>query len=253
MRSDTSRAPLVVAVGYLFAAAAAGCGGWALAPGRPGPVTGSDAAADGGPAGADSGSNAAPDTGADPTPDSGAARDTGAPGVDAGCGGTGAGAGGGGGGSTGAQDGGSGSSQLAVEVFAKDDGLAETNITKPRVMVRNVGNVTLHGFEMRYYFAVGESMTPVIDVYYSPEAQLSVVQDSGNRWYVSASYQHDLAAGEQSESGAGLTYGLHFASWVSWNKSDDASHQGLTGTMAVTSHIDVFTAQHQRIYGDVAP
>src|SRR4051812_43651408 len=94
--------------------------------------------------------------------------------------------GGAGGNATGGAGGGA---AIAVEVTAKDDGLTEANITKPRTSVKNTGGVPLQGLEVRYYFTVTESETPAIDVYYSPEAALALVQVNATRWYVKAVYQ----------------------------------------------------------------
>jgi hypothetical protein len=229
---------LVVAAGCLVTGVTVGCDGGPLPGGRPGEVTNGDSGADNNSSagdGADAGTIVTPDGG---SPDAAVASDSGAPDT----------------GTTATDpDSGGGNNQLAVTVVAKDDGLAETNITKPRVVVRNTGTVALTGFEVRYYFTVTENLAPAIDVYYSPEAQLSLVQQTATRWYVSAAYQRQLDPGAETEAGAGLTYGLHFASWASWNKTDDESHAGLTGSMAATEHIDVFNTQHQRIYGTVGP
>ena len=194
--------------------------------------------------GADGGVDRGADSGVD---SDAAASGTGGGSGSGGSGGGTAGAGGGGGG------GGGGGAQIALTVIAKDDGILETNITKPRITVENTGTMGFTGFEVRYYFTVTENLTPVIDVYYNPEAQLSLVQETATRWYVRESYTRALAPGESTESGDGLTYGLHFTTWAPWNKDDDESHLGLTATMAATQHIDVFDAQGRLIYGDITP
>lgn len=140
----------------------------------------------------------------------------------------------------------------SVRVFAKDEGQNEGNISKPRMYVENQSSAEVTGgFEVRYYFTVSEDSAPALDVYFSPEAQVSLVHSGGPHYYASLVYSRTLLPGDKTEDGNGAVFGLHLSSWASWDKTDDPSNLGLSGEFVETANIGVFDGSGLLLSGTV--
>lgn len=114
----------------------------------------------------------------------------------------------------------------SVKVHSLDEGLAETNISKPRIYIENTGTTTLTDFIYYYYFTNEEVKTPVLEDYNSPECDVSLEQVSVNlyrlKYQVSGA---SLAPGRLFPNSSGNVVGLHYNDWGAWNKTNDYSNK----------------------------
>ncbi len=118
--------------------------------------------------------------------------------------------------------------QYLVRTF--DEGETETNISKPRFTVQNIGSTRLSGFSLHYRFSVDPGKTPVLESgWYLAGGQASLQNIGGGIWDAVLAYPNQiLEPGQLFPNSAGVIVGLHHADWSSWDKSDDPSHLATT-------------------------
>ena len=113
----------------------------------------------------------------------------------------------------------------SVKVFSLDEGLAETNISKPRIYIQNTGTTTLTDFVYYYYFTVEGAKTPVLEDYYSPECDISLEQVNIDqyrlKYHVTGA---NFAPGQNLPDASGNVVGIHYNDWGAWNKTNDYSY-----------------------------
>ncbi len=140
------------------------------------------------------------------------------------------------------------SATVAVKVFSFEEAQTENNLTKPRILIKNVGNEAISNIEYRYYFTTEGTETPVIEDYWTPEEQIYLISLGSNRYYVNCVVSGTLQPGLSFPENSGCVIGIHYNSWAPWNKSDDYSNN-LQATLTENSKIDVFV-NGVKVYGN---
>jgi hypothetical protein len=128
----------------------------------------------------------------------------------------------------------------SAKVYMLDEGMSETNISKPRIYIENNGATTLTDFVYYYYFTVEGAKTPVLEDYYSPECEVSLEQVNVDVYRLK--YQitgANLAPGALLPGSAGNVIGLHYNDWSDWNKTNDYSNS-LTSTFSQSTKIPLY-------------
>jgi RHS repeat-associated protein len=132
------------------------------------------------------------------------------------------------------------SAATSVKVFSFDEGMSESNISKPHIYIQNTGTTTLTDFIFYYYFTNEEAKTPVLDDYYTPESNVSLEQISTDQYRLK--YQvtgGNYAPGQSIPNTAGNVVGLHYNDWGTWNKTNDYSNNS-SSTFAENTKITVY-------------
>lgn len=135
-----------------------------------------------------------------------------------------------------------------VRALARDEGGA-SNMNTIAMMVENVGEIPLNGFEVRYY--VRESALPELNVYDNQFATASnITYVDGDLYYVSFKYENViLNPGEKSDYGNGVKFALHRTDGSDWDASDDASHYGLSYSFAQADSIVILDLNRNLLWG----
>lgn len=135
-----------------------------------------------------------------------------------------------------------------VRALARDEGGA-SNMNTIAMMVENVGEIPLNGFEVRYY--VRESTLPELNVYDNQFATASnITYVDGDLYYVSFKYENIiLNPGEKSDYGNGVKFALHRTDGSDWDASDDASHYGLSYSFAQADSIVILDLSRNLLWG----
>lgn len=138
-----------------------------------------------------------------------------------------------------------------LRVFSKDEGLTETNISKPRFYIQNTGNESLSDFYCYYYFTSENGKKPVVEDYYTPDASISLeTLDTNGSYRVKFSFTGiTIKPGNVLPNPDGEIIGLHYSDWSAWNKSNDFSNTGLSN-FTLNGNITVFSSSNTLIYGN---
>jgi RHS repeat-associated protein len=141
------------------------------------------------------------------------------------------------------------SAATSVKVYSRDEGLNETNISKPRIYIQNTGTTTLTDFVFYYKLTSEEGRTPVLEDYYTPESQVSLEKISNDEYRLK--YQvtgANFAPGQLLPGSAGNIVGLHYNDWGIWDKVNDYSNNR-SSTFIENNRISVYV-NGVLIYGE---
>jgi hypothetical protein len=102
----------------------------------------------------------------------------------------------------------------------KDDSPWEANTLKPRVEIKNTGDLPLSDYHAQFWFRVphGKSLAiPSPDVWYTPESKASAKNISGRVWMLDMHFdKHILYSGDSVSEG---NIGLHLTDWSVFDKT----------------------------------
>jgi hypothetical protein len=115
-----------------------------------------------------------------------------------------------------------------LKVFFKDEGISENNITKARIYVENAGMVDAKNFVFYYYFTTEGGKTPVLEDYYTPDSEVSLVSLGSGRYAIKYYFASTLDPGATSNPG-GEQVGVHYGDWSVMDRSNDESNPGGSG------------------------
>ncbi|MBN1603802.1 MAG: RHS repeat-associated core domain-containing protein [Chitinispirillaceae bacterium] len=113
---------------------------------------------------------------------------------------------------------------IAVKVFARDEALTETNISKPRIYIQNTGDVALTGVKFCYHFTTENSKTPVLEKYYIPGFSVAVITLASGSYKLEYTLTSTLNVGATVPGTDGSCVGLHYNTWDAWDKTNDFSN-----------------------------
>jgi hypothetical protein len=148
----------------------------------------------------------------------------------------------------------------ALKVEIRDNAPGDISTSSPRIKITNLSTCAplAAGFNVKFWFSKEEfpAQTIVADKWFvSPSGiTLSVGNHATNPniKFVQATYPagYTLPAGQATDP-EGLQLGVHFLNYYPgvWNKTNDWSWQGITTTLAVTTHVTVYDNANNLIYG----
>jgi len=113
---------------------------------------------------------------------------------------------------------------LGVEL--RDESPTDPVVLRPRVRLTWQGNAPLEGFRLRGQFVSPSGATPALDLWFPPQCTGAIV---GSEAVITCA-DVSLTSGALWPDQAGAVFGLHHADWSAWDRSDDPSFSGLTGT-----------------------
>lgn len=114
----------------------------------------------------------------------------------------------------------------AVLAAVREEAPRQSNVSKIRVVARNVGSGATDSLRLEYHFATEGSRRPILDVHENDGARLTLKQVTGRNWKVEIDYSgHRLKPGRRT-SQRGASFSLHYADWSAWDKRNDRSNPG---------------------------
>lgn len=117
-----------------------------------------------------------------------------------------------------------------VRALVSDEKFGSSTASTIKLVVENVGNTVVNGFEARYYFR-DVSGKMAISVYDKVDANVEMVNAGGNLYYVSVLYPNTiLNPGEKTVYGNGAKFEIYHAdnSHI-FDVTDDPSYHGISG------------------------
>ncbi|NLG18738.1 MAG: hypothetical protein GX556_15525 [Fibrobacter sp.] len=109
-------------------------------------------------------------------------------------------------------------------VYSRDEGLYESNITKPRIYVQNGSSIPLSKFTVHYYFTTNQNKTPVLEQYWVPGSSTSMHQLNDTLYEIQYYFAGPLDTGNAVlPSLDGNVVGVHYSDWSDWDKTKDPS------------------------------
>jgi len=140
--------------------------------------------------------------------------------------------------------------RMNAKVYMFDEGLIESNITKPRFYIQNNGKDNISNFKVEYYFRSENGFAPVVENYYTPNATISLVNLGYQYYKVVFRYSSTtLRPGQIFPSTSGSVIGIHYPKYEPLDKTNDYSNN-LSGTFKENSNICVYTAEGRLISGN---
>jgi hypothetical protein len=156
-------------------------------------------------------------------------------------------------------------SPLTLKVEMLDVTTSGANSTQPRLKITNLpGSPSISGFTVRLWFSKEEypSQSIVVEKYYSAPSLAGITLTvesspiptlpniSAVKIVFPASFT--LAPGASTVLND-LQFGVHFFNWYPgvWDKSNDWSSVGISGTLAQTQNVTVYNSSDVLIYGNV--
>jgi len=119
-------------------------------------------------------------------------------------------------------------SQLQVSIEDQSD----ANYLKPRVKVLNQGSATVSAFDLSFRIMAENGEVPLFDAaWYVPSCSTGL-SSLGNALYSVDLHCTglSLAPGSVWPDAGGATFGVHYADWSTWDKSNDPSMSGVTSS-----------------------
>jgi PKD repeat protein len=105
---------------------------------------------------------------------------------------------------------------VRLEIYARNEAYNETNETKPRIYIANMGSVALSDFKVVFKFTTN-GKTPKLEDWYTPYESPSLVNVSGNNYDVVYDYTGcTLNPGAIAPDSLGNVIGLHYTDWATF-------------------------------------
>lgn len=114
------------------------------------------------------------------------------------------------------------SSSFAVSVDFLDEQKNNSSNTGMRIRVNNDFGRTLKNVSMRYYFHSVPGKNVVVDTYYAPNVHFSIQTADSVTQYIQ--FSMDSVEAGYFPNKSGMSFGLHYSDWSSWDKSLDFSY-----------------------------
>lgn len=133
-----------------------------------------------------------------------------------------------------------------LEVYAKDEGYYETNLTKPRIYIANMGSSPIDNFKVIFKFTTN-GKTPKLEDWYTPYESVSLTKVAGNTYKVVYSYSgYTLNPGAVVPDTSGNVIGLHYTDWSAWNVTTSFRPGP---SFAITTDLGVYDKNGNLVYG----
>ncbi len=136
----------------------------------------------------------------------------------------------------------------SLEVQTQEQAMGAANQSKPLITLQNRGNTPFDHLKATWYFQFPVGKIPLLNDWYTPEADLTLRPLGGGYWAVDALFgTHILYPGQVVSAGQ---WGVNLADWSSWDHSKDPSHQGVDGSVQINTRVVVTDATGKVLWGD---
>lgn len=112
-----------------------------------------------------------------------------------------------------------------LAIYQYEQAMSDNTISKPLMYIANTGTSTISDFVVYYYFTVENGKTPAFDNWNTPNSTESL-EDLGNGNYriVFNFKGYSLAPSSRIPATGEMQFGLHYADYSAWDKSNDYSN-----------------------------
>lgn len=142
---------------------------------------------------------------------------------------------------------------ISVRVYSKDEALTENQMSKPRIIIENIGDETVSDFHYYYIFYVENGKVPELEDYYTPQANVSLENMGGNEYRLKYDFTGiNLEPGQTLPNQDGNSVGLRYTDWSHWDKTNDISNNQCSD-FRLNGSIPVFLSDGTQIYGNELP
>lgn len=113
-----------------------------------------------------------------------------------------------------------------VEVYCHDEALNETNVSKPRTYIKNVGTESVSDFVYYYYLTAERNKIPVVEQYYVPNSTVTLEHIDGLEYRIKYDFSGTtLQPGDILPNTSGNVVGIRYDDWGEVDKTNDFSFQ----------------------------
>lgn len=152
--------------------------------------------------------------------------------------------------------------QPTLKVEMKDNTVSASNQTQPMLKISNTSSSeSINGITVRLWFSKAEypTQTIVADKYFSNPAGITVSMEAApipampNVSAVKINYPAAFILGPGASTQLNdLQFCVHFRNWTpgNWDKSNDWSYVGISGTLAETQNVTVYDYEGTLVYGN---
>ncbi|MBN1602458.1 MAG: hypothetical protein JW915_12670 [Chitinispirillaceae bacterium] len=138
---------------------------------------------------------------------------------------------------------------INVSAFMLDEGLYESNISKPRIYVKNQGSSALSDLIVEYYFTTENGKTPILEDYHTPKSNIRMVSLGNSIYKIIYDFTgYTVDPDSMLPHKGGNVIGIHYPDWSWVNKSNDYSNN-LSRVFTENSHVCVYTNSGTLLWG----
>lgn len=109
-------------------------------------------------------------------------------------------------------------------VAAREEATNESNVSRIRLVARNVGDGATDSLRLQYHFASEGAKIPKLEVYDAAGAAVTLHKVTGRNWRVEVDYSGKRIRPGQKPSSNGVLFALHYPDWSAWDKTNDHSN-----------------------------
>ncbi len=136
-----------------------------------------------------------------------------------------------------------------LEVLVMDEG-ADATISRPRIVIKNNGPGALSDFYYDYFFCTEGGNLPVLEPWFQVAPRIHIEALGGFCYKIRYDFLGvTVAPGCSVPANTGNVVGVHYADWLTWDKTNDWSHTNNTQTLLPTTHIPVYDRWGNRLTG----
>lgn len=119
-----------------------------------------------------------------------------------------------------------------------------SNHLKPRLRIYNNSNVELTSFNVQMKFKTEYSLVPILDIWYVPGCTSKVNSQSDSDYQLTFECSSvNVSPGSYWPDESGAAFGLHYADWSNWDRSNDASFKDLSLDWTVSTGATINSVQ----------
>lgn len=133
----------------------------------------------------------------------------------------------------------SGPDQPLVKMYTRSSN--DANYGRFWVYAKNEGNVSVSSFNFDMEFTTENGQTPIVDVWYKPNATYTLEQKNSNTWVLHFNVSGiNFAPNTYFPNTSGFSFGIHYGNWSNVNVSNDYAFADVGSNYGVNKKIPVY-------------